>query len=248
MKRSTKISKLIGCIISLIILYLIFLLLYYLKKNSLAFPNPNYIIKEAFIILTKGSTYIALLFSLLRLILCIIISFIFSFIFASISYKYSFFKDIINPFVVLFRSTPVICLSLLFIIMFGTNLSVYVITNLVLFPLFYESIYQAFMNIDSNIIDAYKLDSKFNIRVLFKIYLPLSLNSIRTSLIEGLGLGFKVLLTAEYLSGKTNSLGYSLFLAYQNNIDMTEIYSYALILIFLSILINSLCNLIKNKI
>ena len=115
-------------------------------------------------------------------------------------------------------------------------------------PIFYENIYQSFNNVDREIVNAYRLDSGLNNRIIFKIYLPNAIKDIKTSFIECVGLGFKVLVMSEYLSGKTNSLGYSILEAFQNKIEMVYVYSWTLLLIILSLIITKLCSLIKNRI
>ncbi len=247
MKISTNYKKIIGIIISILLIYLLFLFLYLTKNNSLAFPNPNNIIKEAGLLLIKKETYISISLSILRLLLCLLISFVLGLVLASLSFFSELIKNIINPYILIFRSVPVVSLIILFIILFGNKEACLFITCLMLVPIFYENIYQSFLNIDPNIVRAYKIDSNFNLKILFKIYIPESIKDIKTSFIECVGLGFKVLVMSEYLSGKTNSLGYSILEAYQNNIDMVYIYSWTLILVILSVSITKLCNLIKNK-
>ncbi len=246
MKHSTTISKVITYIFSVILIYLLSLILFLTKNNELVYPNPNHIVYTFFTLFAKSSTYKAILISLGTLIICLLISFIISLILSYLAYKFNFLYNLFNPYIVLFRSTPLISISILFIILFGHKTSVYIITNLILIPLFYEGLYQGFISTDKNIIDAYKLDSKLNLKILFKIYLPVNVNNIKMLLVEGVGLGFKVLLMSEYLNSKDESLGSTLFNAYQNNIDMTLIYAYTILIVVISLLITALTKKIKK--
>ncbi len=245
--NSTIIKKILTSIISILIIYLLSFLLFICKNNELVYPNPNHILYTVFTLLAKSSTYRAIFISLVSLIICVLISFIISLILSYFSYKYNVFYYIINPYIILFRSTPVICISVLFIILFGHTYSVYLITNLMLIPLFFEGLYQGFQNIDKNIVDAYRLDSQTNIKILFKVFLPINISYIKMLLIEGFGLGFKVLLMSEYLGNKDYSLGSLLFNSYQNNIDMTEIYAYTILILIISLLISYLTKILKEK-
>lgn len=246
MKNSTMKSKILAYIISLVLIYLISFILYSFKDNELVYPNPNYIIYTFFSLFVKSKTYKAILFSLISLFICLIISFLISLILSYLAYKFTFLYNFFNPYIVLFRSSPVISISVLFIILFGHTYSVFVITNVILIPLFYEGLYEGFVSTDKNIIDAYKLDSKLSIKILFKLYLPININKIKMLLIEGVGLGFKVLLTSEYLNSKDGSLGSLLFNAYQNNIDMTEIYAYTILIVLISLIITGVTKKIKK--
>jgi len=246
MKNSTIKSKILAYIISLVLIYLISFVLYCFKDNELVYPNPNYIIYTFFCLFAKSKTYKAILLSLISLIICLVISFIISLVLSYLAYKFKFLYNFFNTYIVLFRSTPVISISVLFIVLFGHTYSVFVITNVILIPLFYEGLYEGFISTDKNIIDAYKLDSKLNIKILFKLYLPININKIKMLLIEGVGLGFKILLTSEYLNSKDGTLGSLLFNAYQNNIDMTEIYAYTILIVLISLIITGVTKKIKK--
>lgn len=248
MKDSIKIKKIIGLISFVVIFYLIFLILYFVKNNNLAFPHPNYIIKESVLLLTKYQTYISILLSILRLFICLLISFIIGLLCSVLAFKSIVIRYIINPFIQIFRTVPVISLVVVLIIIFGNKNACYVITCLMLIPIFYENIYQSFISLDSNIVNSYKLDANVNFLIISKIYLPNAIKDIKTSFIECIGLGFKVLVMSEYLSGKTNSLGYSILEAYQNHIDMVYVYAWTLLLIIISLIVTKLTSIIKNRI
>ena len=71
MKDSIKFNKIVTYlmpILSGVVIYLIFLFLYLIKNNSLAFPNPNDIIKETFNLFIKFDTYKSIGLSLIRLL------------------------------------------------------------------------------------------------------------------------------------------------------------------------------------
>ncbi len=240
MKNS--INKILIYILSCLAIYLVFLILYYAKNNPLAFPNPNNIILEFVKLLTLSSTYINILYSLTRLIICITISFILNLVLAYLSYKFTFIKTFLSPFIIIFRTIPFISIIILIIIMFGLNETCYITTILVIGPIMYENILKGLESIDKDIINAYRLDTKFNSKVFFKIYMPLINKDIKTSFKVSIGLGFKVLVTSEYLSGKNYSLGFSLKDIYQNSIDMCPLYSQTLILIVVSLILTKLVN------
>lgn len=240
MKNS--INKILITIFSFITIYLLFLILYLTKNNPLAFPNPNDILIGFAKLLIDKNTYINIFYSLARLVICIFISFILNVILAYLSYKSKFIRLFLLPFIVIFRTIPFISIIILITIMFGLSITCYITTILVIGPIMYENILKGLDSIDKDIINAYKLDTKFNNKVFFKIYLPLINNDIKTSLKVSIGLGFKVLVTSEYISGKNYSLGFTLKDIYQTSIDMCPLYSQTLILIIISLLVTILIN------
>lgn len=171
MKNS--INKILITIFSFITIYLLFLILYLTKNNPLAFPNPNDILIGFAKLLLDKNTYINIFYSLARLVICIFISFILNVILAYLSYKSKFIRLFLLPFIVIFRTIPFISIIILIIIMFGLSITCYITTILVIGPIMYENILKGLDSIDKDIINAYKLDTKFNNKVFFKIYLPL---------------------------------------------------------------------------
>lgn len=249
MKNSTykKIIDIFIPILSILTIYLIFLLFYLIKKNNLIYPNPNDIIKEFFYLFTIISTYKAIAFTFLRLIICLLISFVIGFVLATLSYKNDFIKKYIEPFVLIFRTIPLVSIIVLLIIMFSAKTALYFIVCLMLIPVMYQNIYDGFNKINKEEVEAYSLESNFNLRILFYIYVPETLKDIKTALIECVGLGFKVLVMAEFISNTKDSLGYYINNSYRLNVDMTNLYAYTLILVILSILLTKFCNILNNK-
>jgi NitT/TauT family transport system permease protein len=243
----SKIINICIAFLSIVFIYLISLLLYYLKNNDLAFPHPNNIIVETLNLLKLSQTYKALFFSVLRLLLCICLSLIIAFILATLSFRFPYFKKIINPYITIFRTLPLISIIVLLIITVGTKISAFVVTVLVLAPLIYQNVLEGLESVPEDIVNAYRLDSKFNINVLFKLYVPQIVPSIKTALISSIGLGFKVLIMSEFISGTNYSLGYSLKDSYQNNIEMVYVYAWTLILIIISLIITKICDFLQEK-
>ncbi len=249
MKNSlNKILNILMPVLAFIVIYLIFLILYYVKSNPLAFPHPLEIIKETVNLLKLSSTYLNILYSIARLLVCLFISFVISLVLSYLSYKYEAFKLFARPFITIFRTLPFISIIILIILMFSLQSACFITTILVIVPIIYEGLLNGFMHVDKSTIYAYKLDSKFNIKILFKIYIPLILADIKSTLRMTIGLGFKVLVTSEFISGKNYSIGYTLKDLYQNNIDMTGVYSQTFLLIILSLILTKLVNIIfKDK-
>ncbi len=249
MKDSTLKKILNICIpfLSIVTIYIIFLILYIAKDNPLSFPSPNTILKEFFILLSKADTYKAILLTLLRLLLCLLISFLIGFILASLSLRSNYLKKYISPFILMFRTIPLVSIIILLIIMFGSKTSLFFIVSLMLIPIMYQNILNGFENVNIEEIEAFSLDSKLNIKILFKIYVPEILGDIKTAFISSIGLGFKVMVMAEFISNAKDSIGYALNSSYHYNVEMAPVYAWTLILVILSIVISKLCELFKNK-
>ena len=94
-------------------------------------------------------------------------------------------------------------------------------------------------------IDVYRLNSSFNLRILFSVYLPLMEGYLKQAYINAVGMGIKIVITTEYLVQTKNSLGKAVFSSSYFN-DYDEIYAYALIMILLVLLLTEIPALITK--
>lgn len=122
----------------------------------------------------------------------------------------------------------------------------YIATALVIIPIMYESIYSSFMQIDSSVTDDIKTISNINSKIIFKFYIPLVFSNIITSIIQSVGMGLKVMIMAEYISSKNNSLGYEIN-RYYVNLDMEGVYALLLIVIVIVFCIDLLLKKIRER-
>lgn len=122
----------------------------------------------------------------------------------------------------------------------------YIATALVIIPIMYESIYSSFMQIDSSVTDDIKTISNINSIIIFKFYIPLVFSNIITSIIQSVGMGLKVMIMAEYISSKNNSLGYEIN-RYYVNLDMEGVYALLLIVIVIVFCIDLLLKKIRER-
>jgi|AntRauTorcE11898_2_1112593.scaffolds.fasta_scaffold00018_65 NitT/TauT family transport system permease protein len=200
------------------------------RGNDFYLPGPLKVTKALFGILGESATYKVVFHSLTRLVLTF---FIVSFIGIALGLLggiNSYFDAFLRPFVSGLRTTPVISMIVIILILFGQNLMVYITGFLVIFPLLYDSTKEGILNIDKGITDALALEP---VHILLKItrqYVPLALPFIKVGLIQSFGLGFKVLVMSEYLAQTKTSIGMML---YEGRIMMeyADVFAWTLIII-----------------
>lgn len=144
------------------------------------------------------------------------------------------------------KTTPIIAIIILLLLAVGMQLTPYIATALVIIPIMYESIYSSFMQIDSSVTDDIKTISNINSKIIFKFYIPLVFSNIITSIIQSVGMGLKVMIMAEYISSKNNSLGYEIN-RYYINLDMEGVYALLLIVIVIVFCIDLLLKKIRER-
>ena len=148
---------------------------------------------------------------------------------------YAFFR----PFMVLIRSLPMIVMVILVMSMISYRSVPVVAGSVILIPLFSEAVYEGSRALDPELIDVYRMNSGFNLRVAFQVYLPLISGYLKQAFVNAAGNGIKVAVSAEYLVQTKNSLGKAVYSSGYFS-EYAEIYAYALIMIFLVLMITEL--------
>lgn len=191
-------------------------------------------------------TYQKIFNTLSRLFICILLGFGVGVILAFISYTFQSFKYFIQPFMVVVRSIPLASIIVIILITIGYQQAPFIVTLLVLIPIFYTQILIGLETIDDEMNMVWKLDSKKNFNVLFNVHLPLVFSSIKAALVTAIGLGFKVLIMAEYISQTKDSIGQSLVQG-QAILEFKIVYAWTIIMIILVLIMEVLLDKIKNS-
>ena len=108
-----------------------------------------------------------------------------------------------------------------------------------LIPLISEATAEGLRRIEPEMIDVYRMNSGFNGRVLFRVYLPLMAGYLKQAYVNAVGMGIKLAVTTEYLVQARDSLGKAVYSSAYFN-EYAEIYAYALIMILLAVTVSTL--------
>jgi ABC-type nitrate/sulfonate/bicarbonate transport system permease component len=145
-----------------------------------------------------------------------------------------------RPLVSTLRTLPVISIIIVILIVFGNEITLYIISLLLLFPIIYQAVLDGVKNIDSLLIDVVKLDSSSsNYDALRMVYFPLSIPFLRSALIDAVGLGFKVLVVAEYIAQTNQSIGKTIYM-HKINLEFTDVFAWTLMLLVFVLIIEGL--------
>lgn len=233
---------LLGILFIILIWYIGFLSF----DNDFIVPSINQTINSLEKLFIDSYTYKVLFATLLRLFISISVCFILGVILACLSKIYYQFKSFIKPIITLLKTLPITVLIVLLLVALSSD-SLYYIVGVVVLPIIYEATINGLDSIDNNIVDAVKLESNINVDVVKKIYLPLTLPYIFTSLLQSFGLGLKVLVMAEFISNTKHSIGYEIILYKDFYNDMSFVYAWSIILIFFVLIVDFIISKIKAK-
>ena len=121
---------------------------------------------------------------------------------------------------------------------------------LIAFPILYEAISGGMHNIDSEILDAVRIDTNSFITIVTKVKLPLSIPYLLVGLTSSFALSLKTEIMAEIITGDTNyGLGCAIS-AYRSidPTDLTPIFAVAFIALVFVLLIDLIGIIIRKHI
>lgn len=237
-------------VLSIFILFLIWQVSAMIVDTTVILPYPKDVLIAFFEIFIKTDSLTVILFTVLRLLLSLFVSVVIGLLLGVIAGFKDNIATFLNPIVTIFRTIPVIAITIILLIFLGSSIAPYYITFLMLFPLIYQGTYGAIKDIDKELIDVYKLEDNNFLSGLTHCYLPLIQKDIRTAILQSLGLGLKVMVMAEYIAQTDNSIGKSISFA-KASFAFDEIFAWVLLLIILALLLELLVNHYKpiaNKI
>ncbi len=242
MKYKKQIFFLLG-IFFLLILWQILSIIFH---NSMIIPSILDVLKALKAIFKEKMIYGVIGKTILHILLTIFISFALALLFASLSYRFKSFQSMIQPLMIILKTVPIVAIIILFFMMIGIKETPYIVTSFVVLPILYEGILSGYESLDQNILEEVKMVSSFNMEVLFKVYLPICIPNMITSLIQSIGLGIKVMVMAEYMSPSNETLGSQIRRHYNNN-DMDKVFAWVIILILFVGLVEGVLHICKKK-
>ena len=204
------------------------------KGNPVVFPNILEIFRSFVRLILTLRTYQLILTTVIHLLVSLALSFFLGILIGIFEGFSPFLRKTFAPFMIMLRSIPMIVLVVIIMLLADYSKVPYIAATLVLIPLISEATCEGVLNIDKDLIDVYRLNTNFSVRILFSVYLPLMTGFLRQAFINTIGMGMKIIVSSEYLVQTKNSLGKAIYSSSYFN-DFQDIYAYALIMILLGI-------------
>ena len=218
--------------------------------NTLFFPSPIETFKKVFELLGSSYIYQSIGWTLFRTFIGFIVALVSAFILGSIAGNYKSVYTFLKPIMAVFKSIPTAALVFLFLVLSGSKFAPIYIVFLISFPILYEAISGGMHNINSEIIDAVRLDSNNFVDVVVKVKLPLAIPYLLVGLTSSFALSLKTEIMAEIITGDTNyGLG-SAISAYRSidPTDLTPVFAIAFIALVFVLLIDLIGIIVKKYI
>ncbi|MBR3841409.1 MAG: ABC transporter permease subunit [Erysipelotrichales bacterium] len=233
--------------ISLIILLITWSLLAAYIDNDIFLPTVSSVVLRIINEMGQGSFYITLLTTLLRTTVSFGVSFLLGVSLGILSGMYKLLYRFLSPIVVVLKTIPNISYMFLLLLWVSkVSTAVYYIGFFIVFPLFFDSAYNAVNQMDRDLKDVILLyDESFSTK-LTKIYIPECMHAIKGVMISCISLSFKVCIMSEVLGFVKIGIGREMYFD-KANLDLTGVFAWTIIVILLVFLLEQVVNLIFKK-
>ncbi len=212
-----------------------------LFDSAFVLPSPTLALRSLSRIVNEMQTYRIIAMSLSRLAVAFSIAFFIGTASGVLAGESSRADALLQPLVIGLRTIPVASVIVIVLIVVGRSLAVYPITFLMLYPIFHEGAKRGIHAIDSDLLDASALERVSYPRKLFRLKLPLAAPYVKTASLQSLGLGFKVLVMAEFIAQVDTSIGRALYIA-SLRVEYADVFAWTIILIVIVFVIDALVN------
>jgi len=213
--------------------------------KSALFPFPRDVLSTLVTLLSQSETYLIIMQSMGRLILSIILATAGAVLLGLIAGFSDTVSTLLRPVVTSLRTLPVASLIVIILIIAGHTRSLYIITFLMIFPLIFEASRQGVLNISLTLKRALAIEKVPFFKKLFRVYLPLAFPYIKTGFLQSIGLGFKVLVMAEFIAQSPDSIGNMLYRG-RVNFQYDEVFAWTIILIIIVTFIEFALNRLRT--
>ena len=237
MLRGSKLYFVFGVLLILFVWFVSSIII----NNNIILPKVDEVAQSIKGLLLDKHTYITIGATILRVIITITLSFILTILLLFMAVKSQKLYMIIKPFMTLIKSIPIASIIIIILIMVGHELSPLYITSLVVLPLMYEAMYNGVKSIDKAIIDEVKTVTNMNKEVIIKLFIPMIMPFILTSLLQSFGLGLKVMIMAEFICQPQIGIG-KVMLFEKQYLELANIFAWTILVVLIVFLTEWLIN------
>ncbi len=209
------------------------------KGDRLVFPGVDEILRAFVRLIVTPQTYRLIATTLKHLIVSMAVSTVLGVSLGLLQGLCRFARQLLRPMMILLRSLPMIVLIVIVMVLVKYDKVPVIASSIILVPMIAEAACEGCLRIDPELIDVYRMNAGLNIRVLFRVYLPLMAGYLRQAYINAVGMGVKLAVSTEYLVQTRDSLGKAVHMSGYFN-EYQDIYAYALLMILLVLLVSEL--------
>ena len=246
MKISTTKRDSLLTLISIISLIIIWKLISLIINSAIILPSPESTAVSLYNLVRTREFFLIILSSLQRGIIGFILAFILGTAVGFFAGFNKIFYKLLEPFLVIIRSTPVMSIILIALIWFRANNVPIFASFLMSFPIICTNVIEGIRNIDIRLIQMAKIYKIKKWRIIGEIYFPSLVPFLIAAVSTAFGIGWKVVIAAEVLSQPKYAIGTSLQLS-KIYLNIDEVFAWTIIAILLGYIFEKLIRLVEKS-
>ena len=210
----------------------------WLKGDRLVFPGVDEILRAFVRLLGEEKTWRQTGTTLIHLAEALAASAVIGTALGLAQGRSPFIRTLLKPLMILLRSIPMIVMTVIIMVLTKYDRVPLIAPTLMLIPLISEATGEGLRRIEPELVDVYRMNSGFTLRVALQVYLPLMAGYLKQAYINAVGMGIKLAVTTEYLVQARDTLGKAVYSSAYFN-EYADIYAYALIMILLALFVSA---------
>lgn len=212
---------------------------YLIIDRDVYFPSPLSVVLSLVNLLDEKSTWLVIGWSVYRTLMALVLAVALGVVLGMACGLNRTMYDLINPLIVIFKSTPVVSVIIIAIIWFhATDVPIFS-GFLMCFPIVFTSTVAGIRNTDPKLIEMCSFYKVRRFDMLKSLYFRSSVPYINSSVVSAIGICWKAVAAAEVLSMPRYSIGANLFFA-KTALDPALLFAWTFIIILLSYFLETL--------
>lgn len=245
MISSTTKNSLITAL-SILVMILVWSLLALTLDQELFLPSPAATVQELLRLVSSAYFWPAVFATVSRGLIGFLISLLLGVVIGLLA---GFSKPVfwlLQPWVTVIRSTPVMSVIILVIIWFQSDVVPVVVTLLMLFPIIYGNVVAGIRNVDPDLLEMARMYKVKPWRMVRELYLPSILPYLLAGASIAMGIAWKVIIAAEILSQPSLAIGSRLMIA-KIDFATAQVFAWTVVVIIISFILEYLLKAMENS-
>lgn len=238
-KQNNTLKKVLGKIGVALFWVLLWALAARWVNSPLVLPSPLATLKGVFTLAGDFEFFVSIGTTLLRVFGGVFISVALGLVLGLAGGLNKPFYEIMNPFVSTIKSLPVVSVIILINLWIASGLVPLVVTFLICFPVTWTNVVQGVRSTDKKLLEMAKIYNVEQTKIIRDIYLPSVKPYAVSALMNAIGLGWKVTVTAEVLANALPSIGMNLYYA-KIYLETDLLFSWTLVIVICSLVIEKI--------
>jgi len=220
-------------VLSVIVILFVWQALSMIMNKPVVLPSPFIVIRDFFVLFTRSSFYIQLVYTLGRGLAGFFLAFLLAVLLGIPGGSNQHVYYLLNPVIVSIRSVPVVSFILLALIWFGSGSVAVFIAVLTMFPILCSAIIDGIRNTEQDLIvmaHTYRVPA---VQQWIEVYWPSMAPILFNGMSNALGFGWRSVIIGEVLAQPVRGIGARMHDA-QNFLDVPSLIAWTVVAVLIS--------------